>query len=359
VSVLVGDDWPRRNDYSLSEDQETIRRTFADFFRDKCPSTRVRAAEPLGFDQGLWREFLTLGVLSAAGAQPGLEPTTSLLDVALIAEQYGRYLAPLPVIEAIVCVRLLSDLGTAQARAWIDEMARGARLITIALQPVRHGRRNLVLAAAIANAVILLDHGELVLVSQKDGWPLVRNHASSPLAWVENSDSGSERVVIASGEQTTRLFAAALREWKLLTAAALSGLGDGAVQLGVDFAKDRYAFGVPIGTFQAISHSLVDAAVGVEGSRNLTRKAAWFADHEPEMAPSLIAAAYVYGVQAATRAATVGVHVQGGFGFTLESDQQLYFRRSKGWAMVAGDPHIELSTVADALAPRTVSVEGP
>jgi alkylation response protein AidB-like acyl-CoA dehydrogenase len=340
----------RRNDYSLSEDQQSISRTFADFFRDKCPSSRVRAAEPLGFDEELWREFLSLGAVSMAGIQTAGQARVTLLDMALIAEQYGRYLAPLPLIEAIVCVRLLSGFRTAVARDWAAQMASGTRLITIALQPSHRGRLHLVPAAAIADAAILFDADELIVVTPSDRWPLVSNQASSPTAWVRNSATHSNRVVIGSGERASRLYAAAIWEWKLLTAAALSGLGHGAVELAVEYAKNRYAFGVPIGTFQAVSHSLVDAAIAVEGSSNLTRKAAWFVEHEIEVAPGMVAAAYMYAVESATRAATVGVHVQGGFGFTLESDAQLYFRRGKGWPVIAGDPRLELSTIADALA---------
>jgi alkylation response protein AidB-like acyl-CoA dehydrogenase len=228
-------------------------------------------------------------------------------------------------------------------------MAAGARLVTLALQPSRRGRRHLAPAAAIADAVILFEADELVLFAQSERSRMVLNQGSSPLAWVRNGADG-RRTVIGSGQRASRLFASAVREWKLLTAAALSGLGDGALHLAIEFAKNRFAFGVPIATFQAVSHSLVDAAIGVEGSRNLTRKAAWFADHEADSASGIVAAAYVYAVQTATKAATVGVHVQGGFGFTLESDEQLYFRRSKGWPVTAGDPNLDLSTVADALA---------
>ena len=77
-------------------------------------------------------------------------------------------------------------------------------------------------------------------------------------------------------------FPVAADEWRILTAAALVGLGDAALRLGVQYAKDRHAFGAPIGSFQAIAHPLVDAATGIEGARRLVHRAAWFADHEPE-----------------------------------------------------------------------------
>ena len=51
----------------------------------------------------------------------------------------------------------------------------------------------------------------------------------------------------------------------------------------------------------------------------------------------------------ANRAASTGIHVQGGFGFTLESDMQLYFRRAKGWTLVTGDPQDDLRALGDLL----------
>jgi hypothetical protein len=59
--------------------------------------------------------------------------------------------------------------------------------------------------------------------------------------------------------------------------------------------------------------------------------------------------AYRYACETGNRVPTFGIHLQGGFGFTLESDMQLYFRRAKGWALVAGDPDAELVTLADLL----------
>ena len=59
--------------------------------------------------------------------------------------------------------------------------------------------------------------------------------------------------------------------------------------------------------------------------------------------------AYLHAVRSASLAARVGIHVQGGFGLTLESDQQLYFRRSRGWPLLKGDPASELRSVADML----------
>jgi alkylation response protein AidB-like acyl-CoA dehydrogenase len=57
--------------------------------------------------------------------------------------------------------------------------------------------------------------------------------------------------------------------------------------------------------------------------------------------------AYLAAAEAGMKGPTVGVHVQGGLGFTVESDMHLYFRRARGWTLVAGDPSAELDAIAD------------
>ncbi len=135
----------------------------------------------------------------------------------------------------------------------------------------------------------------------------------------------------------------------MLISAALIGLAKGALDISVQYANDRIAFGVPIGTFQALSHPLADVAGSVATGRRLVWKAAWYLDHEPDRAAANVSIAYLYACESANKSPSVGIHTQGGFGFTLESDMQLYFRRAKGWVLVAGDPDAELLAIADAM----------
>jgi alkylation response protein AidB-like acyl-CoA dehydrogenase len=337
----------RRNDYSLSEDQESVRQAFTEFFTNECPSSRVRAAEPLGYDEGLWKQLASLGAVSMALPSAAGGDDATLVELTLVAEQYGRVLAPVPLIEAAVTARLLARCGAPATDRWISGNAEGAELATLALHPVA-GRRQLVPAGALARAVVALAGDELILVTAETPPPHVANQGTAPLAWWDVPAAG--RQVLATGAHAHALYATALAEWKVLTAAALVGLGDEVKRLGAEFTKTRQTMGVPIATLQGISHPLADVEVLVSGARNLARKAAWFTEYEPDARPELVPMAFAYAARAATRASAVGLHVQGGFGFTLESDVTLYFRRAKGWSVLAGDPGTELLTIGGALA---------
>jgi alkylation response protein AidB-like acyl-CoA dehydrogenase len=329
----------RRHDASLSADQQELRGAFEALFTKECPSSRVRASEPLGFDPALWRTLVDTGVLTMALPESVGGDGGGLVEAALVAESFGRRVAPAPLVEGVVAARLLSAVGAPAAIR--DDVVRGTRIATLALHPVDRGLRQLVPAGAIADVVIGLEGDELVMFEGHEAPAPVDNLASAPLAWRTLSGAGT-RTVLASGDHARAHFAVAVREWKVLMAAAETGVAQGALDLAVEYANARHAFGVPIGAFQAVSHALVDVAVGVEGSRVLTWRAAWFCDHEVDQSaePALVASLHARDV--ANRAGSIGIHTQGGFGFTLESDLQLHFRRAKGWTLVTGDAYDDL-----------------
>jgi alkylation response protein AidB-like acyl-CoA dehydrogenase len=335
----------RHHDASLSAEQEELREAFRALFTRECPAERVRASEPRGFDPDLWRTLVDTGALTMAVPETAGGDGGGLVEVALVAEELGRRVAPVPLVEGVVAARLL--IAADAPTAIVNDVVSGARLATVALHPVNPGERQLVPAGAIADLVVGLEGDELVLFEPDDAPVTVRNLASAPLAWRTLSGAGT-RAVLASGRDASEHHAAAVREWKVLMAAAQTGVAQGALDLAVAYANERQAFGVPIGAFQAVSHALVDLAIGVEGSRVLAWRAAWFCDHEPEHAVEPVLVASLHARDVANRAGSIAIHTQGGFGFTLESDLQLHFRRAKGWTLVSGDAYHDLLALGNA-----------
>ncbi|MGV9862285.1 acyl-CoA dehydrogenase family protein [Rhodococcus koreensis] len=339
----------RRNDYSLDEQQQAVKNMFLDFFSSVATSEVVRAAEPLGFDSKLWQQATETGVVSMAIPESRGGDGATVVDLVLMAEEYGAALAPIPLVEAVTAARLLAAVTGPDTDALINEVLASGAIPTIALASVDSAAAQLVPAGAIADFALILDGADLVRVRPPAGRAQVANLGNAPLAWWDLAAGSRDRAVIASGPAAVAAYQDAVRLWKLLTGAALVGSGAKAITLAVDFAATREAFGQPVGTFQAISHSLVDAAILVEASRNLTRKTAWFLEYEPNAEPALLPSAYVSARKAAVIATTTGVHVQGGFGFTNESDMTLHFRRAKGWPLLSGTPDADLLTIVDYL----------
>lgn len=339
----------RRAEYALEDEQRALRDAFSSFYARECPPSRVRDAEPLGFDEKLWSRLVDMGAVGMAVPEAKGGDGAGLVDLALVAELHGRHLAPAPLLEATVGARLLAAVDG----PGLDDVLAGNRLVTVALQPATAGRPQLVPAGAAADAVVALVGDELVLASLDPHLEPVGNQAHAPLAWWTPNGRPQDSTVLASGAAAVAAFAQAQREWRLLMAAAQVGIADGALAIAVTFTKDRMAFGVPIATFQAVSHPLVNVAIDITGARRLVWRAAWFEDNEPGVEPQLVPMAYLHACATAAKASSVGIHAQGGLGFTMESDMQLHFRRSRGWANVAGDPKGVLSEVADVLYPAT------
>jgi alkylation response protein AidB-like acyl-CoA dehydrogenase len=325
----------------VSVEQETLRDTFRGFFARESNSERVRAAEqaePPGFDAGLWSQTRALGVpdLAVDGA--------TLADLAVIAEEYGRALAPIPLLESLVASRLLDRVPT-DRRPGRDEDA----LVTVALQPVIDGVASLVPAGAVADAVVALHDGALVVArSGRHRTPTPTLGAAPVADWTID-----DATVLLHGDAAQALIAEARDDWRVLMAAALVGLARRALELGVDYAKARYQFGVPIGSFQSLQHRLADVATLVDAAALLTRHAVT----EQRPFPERAAVAYVAAVRAARDAGGLSLHVHGGYGFMVEYDIQLYFRRASAWPLTLGDPADELVRLAALLAPRGWTID--
>lgn len=310
-------------DFALTDEQDQLVASFANLLAKASSPEQVRAAEPLGFDDSLWRTLVGTGAVAMAVPEARGGWGASLLDLALVAEQLGRALAPAPAIEAQVAARLLARVDTDP----------GDHLTTVAVRPTRRGVAALTPAGAVCDAVVALHDDHLVLVPVDDSSRRpVANLGGAPLADIDVRDA---TVLATSGAREQ--FEVAIDEWLVLVAAALVGIGTAALELACSYATERRAFGAPIGTFQGVAHPLANDATNLDGARLLARKAAWALDGGASRGRELAAMAFAFASTATESATYDAIHVHGGYGFMLESDAQLYYRRARGWARVWGD----------------------
>ncbi|SHN46569.1 acyl-CoA dehydrogenase family protein [Cryptosporangium aurantiacum] len=323
-------------DLSLTADQEALREAFGDLLAKESTPARVRAAEPSGYDEELWRTLVAadvplMGVPSGGGA--------SLAELVVVAREAGRRLAPVPLVEAWVAARLLARFpaGVALLRG----VGTGEILPTLAVRPVAGPAAapvaRLVPGGAVADAVVVLAGDELLLV-RRDGprpyAPVPPNLGCQPLADVPLAGG----VPLAQGPEAREAFAAAVTEWTLLTAATLDGLRAEALRIGVEYVTERHAFGVPIGWFQTVAHRLADAVTAGEGAELLVHEAAWALDGDRPRGAALASMAFLHAAEVAFVTTRACLQFHGGYGYTLEYDIQLYLRRAKAWPLALGAP---------------------
>ncbi|MCU1396844.1 MAG: acyl-CoA dehydrogenase protein [Ilumatobacteraceae bacterium] len=319
---------------AFSSDQRDLFDGFEQFFSGESGPAVVRAAEPLGFDPVLWRKLDSME-LWGSGA--------SIADLCVIAESFGRWIAPVPFAEHAVASPLAGDIGSGVA--------------TIALRPADStGVWRLVPAGAVADVVIGVDGDDLIAVRSAPPGSGPLNHASAPLA--DRDARAGERTVLGPKSDIEPLLA----QWKVLTSAALVGVSSMALQLAVAYVKERFQFGVAIGTFQAVQHGLADLPGTIDGARLLTHEAAQAVDKgEPGVCDvgrnliddplALASMAFLFASETAASATDKSLHFHGGYGFAEEYDIQLYYRRARGWALVLGEPAAESLALADRLWP--------
>jgi alkylation response protein AidB-like acyl-CoA dehydrogenase len=326
-------------DFSLTDEQIELKAAFGRFFDEHATTADLRAAEPLGFSAGLWRLAGELGIPDMASGAGTDGAPASLSQLIVIAEEYGRRLAPIPLIETLASARAVDRAGAAPP----------AGIVTLALRPVAEsGTAPLLAAGAVADAVVGLVGDDFVLaalVPDEHGGS-VRNLGSSPLA---NRTVGGQRTVLAAGAAAREAHERALDDWKLLLAAALIGVAAEAHRMALAYVKERKAFGVPIGWFQTVAHRLADSITDLDGARFLVHKAAWAVDEDSDDASRLVSMAYVFATELTERVTAESLHFHGGIGYTMEHDIQLYFRRAKCWPLALGDPRHELTVLSARL----------
>jgi alkylation response protein AidB-like acyl-CoA dehydrogenase len=331
-------------DLRLSAEQDQLVGAFRSLYAKSATPEHVRKAEPLGFDRELWDRLLEVGVVAMGVPEERGGWGASPLDLVLVAEQHGRFVAPAPVVEAQVAARLLARLDGRAASAALASVLADGRLVILALHPARDGRAGLVPAAAVAEQAVVLDGDRLVLVDLDGHRTGVDNLGAAPLADVTIPAGAPELAVGASARAAVE---AAIDDFLLLTAGALVGIGARALEIGVEYVKERKAWGVPVGSFQSVAHRLADSATAVDGARLLAYEAAWAVDAEPERAAELAGMAFAFGYETARDATYRSLHYHGGYGFMMEYDVQLYWRRARAWANVYAEPARVYERVAD------------
>jgi alkylation response protein AidB-like acyl-CoA dehydrogenase len=328
----------------LTDDQAALRDTLREFFEKEASPHVVRAAEPLGFDASLWAKLASFGVTSVAVPEDRGGGGAGFVELAIAAELLGRSLAPVPLIEAAVATTLLASLpATAELAPIVEAAVTGELLPTLALHPA-HEVARLVPAGAVADVVIVLRGEELVMVRQpQKPEPAVPNLGAAPIA---TCAVPSDAPVVTAGPMATAAHRRAVAHWRALTAVALVGLGRRALEIGLEYVMQREAFGVLIGSFQTIQHRLADDATALEGAQLLAYKGAWAQDVGHPQAAELATMAFLFAAETAFRTASDSLHFHGGYGYTLEYDIQLYFRRAKAWALAAGDSRAAYASLA-------------
>jgi acyl-CoA dehydrogenase len=342
--------------FDFSDDQKALRDQARRFLKDRCPTTTVREVlegdEP--FARDLWKSIVEMGWTAAALPEAYGGIGMGYLELCVIAEELGRAVAPVPFSSSVYLFAeaVLAAGSEAQKSEHLTAVAEGRRIGTLALAE----GPNVVTPVSLS---VRFEGGKLsgVKAPVPDGdvadvAVVVANTSDGPaLTLVDLTGPGVAREALKTIDPTrshakitfdgapAELLGNTGEGWAIkdrvfdraaiLFALEQVGGADSCLSMAQEYARERYAFGRPIGSFQAIKHKLADMYVGNELARSNAYYGAWALSSNAAELPIAAAGARVAATEAYHFASKENIQTHGGNGFTWEYDCHLYYRRSK------------------------------
>ena len=363
-------------DLHLSEEQQLLVETTRRLVASEAPIAAVRALEddPAGFAPGYWRRGADLGWTSLLVPEHlggGSLSEHGLLDLVLVAEELGRAVAPGPLVPVNVVASALAAAGSAEQQqavlpgllsgdavaAWtgpalVDATpaAGGGYALSGSVRPVEAGAQaGHLLVAALAPegpTHLLVPRGAPgVVVEPLGGLDLVRRFAAVRF---EGATVPATAVVGAPGAaagEVERLLQVAC----VLQCAETVGAVDRMFHVTLEYLGDRYSFGRPLSSYQALKHRIADDKLWLEACHAIAGGAARaVAEGRPDAA-ELVSAAKAWIGPHATELVQDFVQLHGGIGVTWEHDLHLYLRRATVNRAVYGTPEDHADRIAATL----------
>jgi hypothetical protein len=182
------------------------------------------------------------------------------------------------------------------------------------------------------------DSAEVIVLISPDGSTTVVEASAADVEPFESMDRTRRyaRVRVDGGDPLGGDHLAAAERIATALAAETVGVAQKAMEMAVEYARERKQFGRPIGSYQAVSHRCAQMLLEVEGSRSAAYYAGWCADSEPDSLPAAASMAKAYSSDAGWRVCGSSLQVHGGIGFTWEHDLHFYLKRAKTNAMLYG-----------------------
>ena len=365
-------------DLVLTEDQELIAKTAADFVKQKSPIARVRELrdtnDAVGFSRDLWKEMAELGWVGICFPESVGGAGLGFAELAVVLEELGRMLAPEPFLSTVLLAgqALLLSGDTGKASAWLPRVCKGEAILALAQQEARSrydlaavetkaeragsgfritGEKIQVLDGHVADAFVVVARTAggprdakgltLFLVPKEAAGLTVTRQTrldgrNAALVRLDGVSAGADAVVGGVDVGHELLEKTVERATLGLCAEMLGGMQQ-AFALTVGHLKSRLQFGVPIGSFQALKHRAANVFIELELAKSGVMAAARALDAGAPEQSRLVALTKARCSDAYVLAANEGVQMFGGVGMTDEYDIGFYMKRARAAELTFGD----------------------
>ncbi len=351
--------------FDFSDDQKFLQQTARDYLAEHSPLSACREIletdKPYADD--IWKGAAEMGWQGAVIPEEFGGAGFGHLELAMIAEEIGRSLAPIPFASSVYFATeaILRAGSEDQKKNYLPSLASGETIGTFALTEkagqndvenveasvsdgLLTGTKFPVVDGDIANFAVVAAQGDgglsLYLVDldgdgvQRD--PIKSFDPSRSMARITFDGAPADLLGEAGGggELTSHLLdrAAALMAFEQL------GTAQACFDITKEFTTGRYAFGRPIASFQAIKHRLADMWCELELARSNAYYGAWALSNEDDELDVAACVARIQASEALEQISIEMIQMHGGVGYTWEYDCHLFYRRAKLLAAVLGTP---------------------
>jgi alkylation response protein AidB-like acyl-CoA dehydrogenase len=324
--------------FGFSDEEQAIKDTARELLAKRSPLSKVReAAESHSYDDALWNEIRELGWPGIAIGEENGGGGLGVLALALLCEEIGYACAATPFLSNALAGIFVERAGSDEQRArWLAGIASGEARGAMAADQ----KDPAMVLDAEGAAVIVLPEGEGArLVAAEDA----RIDGLDVIDFTRRY----ARVSADGGESLPGDVAHALDCGLVAVAAELLGVAQRAMEMSVEYAKERHQFGRPVGAYQAVAHRCADMLYDVEEARSLVYYAGWTADAEPESLPLAASMAKARASDAAWSVTASALQVHGGIGFTWEHDLHFLLKRAKVTGQIFGPASLHRDRVAE------------
>ena len=362
-------------DFSLSEEQEMLKKMARDFLTDKCPKALVREIEQSekGYSPGLWQEMAGLGWMGLVFPEGYVGSGMSFLDLSVLLEEMGRACLPGPFFSTVILGGLpILDAGNEkQKQEYLPKIASGEAIFTLALtEPAaKYDAASIMVKASADKDAYIINGTKLFipdahladyllcvartneLVKAEDGITIFLVDTKSPgISYTVLKTIANDKLCEVVFDQVRvpkdNILGQLDRGWSVVqkaieraTVAKCCEMVGGiqqVLEMTVDYAKERKQFDHPIGSFQIIQHYCANMATDVDGARFTTYQAAWMLS-EGLPCTKEVAIAKAWMGEAYGRVITLAHQIHGAIGVTIDHDLQFYTRRGKAAELSFGD----------------------
>lgn len=359
-------------DFELTEEQKMIVETVRKFKEKECPKEKVREWDKTEtFPTHVWKRLGEIGLLGAAFPEQYGGTGGGIIEETLITEELSYGFSDLGLTYLLgVCfggISILEQGNEEQKKKYLPPLIAGNTNFCLSLtEPgggtdilgalksrakqdgdyfILNGTKIFTTGAHVADTIVGVfrtddspdkpARGLTIFLIDKRSPGITCNkieklgsHILSSFEVVYEDVKVHKSQILGERGKGWYQIIATLNNERIVCAAICLGLARAALDDAVQYAKEREAFGKPIGQYQAIQHPLAESATELEAARLITYKAAWMQSKNPQSTQTGVIAtmAKYYASEIAQKATDRGMRVLAGYGFTEEYDMQRYFR---------------------------------